>query len=343
MQRLDPRRIRRQIDVGNPLPGEDPLVVGIDVTLPDPSLLSVSPIVFFCVPGGGLNSRYYDLHVDGDARFSFAAAMAARGIITVAMDPLGIGASSKPRDGFNLTPEVVARAAALVCKGVISELCAGSFHSSVPPLPELISIGTGHSLGGLLIVLQQVQWRSFDGVALLGFGTGGLPSALDAELRSLAGKPDRVREEVVGLARARYAEPYFELPAAGRARAIYGGGAEPRALDALREARDRVLATASVFAIVPGSSAPDAANIDVPVFLAVGDKDMCGPPHELPASFPGSSDVTLFRLANTGHTHFVFASAPRLFARMANWAAGVAADISFSAKSPCPSSNPVCA
>jgi pimeloyl-ACP methyl ester carboxylesterase len=269
--------------------------------------------------------------------------MAARGIITVAMDPLGIGASSKPQNGFDLTPEIIARAAALVCKGLIAELRVGSFHSSVPPLPELISIGTGHSLGGLFIVLQQAHWRSFDGVALLGFGTGGLPAVLDAELRSLAGKPDRVREDIVGLARARYPEPYFELPAGGRAREIYGGGAEPRALEALREARDRVLATASVFAIVPGSSAPEAANIDVPVFLAVGDKDMCGPPHELPASFPGSADVTLFRLANTGHTHFVFASAPRLFGRMANWAAGIAADISFSAKSSCPSSNPVCA
>jgi pimeloyl-ACP methyl ester carboxylesterase len=323
MQMAVTQHIRRRIEIGELLPGEGPLAVAIQATLCDASLLSPSPVVFFCVPGGGLNSDYYNLHFDADARFSFADSMAARGLITIAIDPLGTGESSRPRDGFNLTPEAIARANALVSERVLSELHAGTFEPSLPRLPGLISVGVGHSLGGLFIVQQQVQTRVFDGVALLGFGTGGLPAVLDEELRSLAGKADRVRENIVRLARARYAEPYFDLPSDGRAREIYGGNAEPRAVEALREVRTCLLATASLFVIIPGSSAPAAAQVDVPVFLAVGTQDMCGPPHELPASFPGSSDVTLVQLPNTGHTHFVFASAPRLFERLAGWAAGL--------------------
>jgi len=319
--------IRRRIEVGELLPGEGPLAVAIDASLPASKSLSALPVVFFCLPGGGLNSGYYDLQVKGDARFSFAASMAAHGMITVAMDPLGIGASSRPRDGFNLTPDLIARAHALACERVIAELRSGTFAPSLPPIAGLVSIGTGHSVGGLFVVIQQAQSRSFDAVALLGFGTCGLPSALDAELRSLSGKPDEAREQIVSLARARYSEPYSELRSEGRGREIYGGGAEPRALDALREVRDRLLATPSVFAIIPGSCAPEAAQIDAPVFLAVGDRDMCGSTHELPASFPASSDVTLVRLANTGHSHFVFASAPHLFARLAIWAAGLEARV----------------
>ena len=95
-------------------------------------------------------------------------------------------------------------------------------------------------------------------------------------------------------------------------------------MNALRTVQDRLLATVSMFALVPGSSAPEAAQIDVPLLLVVGDRDMCGPPHQLAASFPGSPDVTLLCLPNTGHSHFVFASTSALFPRLALWAETVA-------------------
>jgi pimeloyl-ACP methyl ester carboxylesterase len=146
-----------------------------------------------------------------------------------------------------------------------------------------------------------------------------MPEVLSEEAKAIAHNPEAIRRNVVRLAQAFHAEPYPEVKPNGRGREIFGGGADPRAMNALRAVRDRLLATLSMFVIIPGSCAPEAARIDVPLLLAVGDRDMCGPPHHLPASFPGSSDVTLLCLANTGHSHFVFSSTSELFARLAHW------------------------
>jgi pimeloyl-ACP methyl ester carboxylesterase len=176
----------------------------------------------------------------------------------------------------------------------------------------------------MLIVMQQAQFHSYDAVVLFGFGPVGMPEVLSQEARAMANDPSAIRANVVRLARAFHAEPYPQVKANGRGRDIFGGGADPRAMNALRAVQDRLLATVSMFALVPGSSAPEAAKIDVPLLLVVGDRDMCGPPHQLPASFPGSADVTLLCLPNTGHSHFVFSSTSALFPRLALWAETVA-------------------
>jgi pimeloyl-ACP methyl ester carboxylesterase len=75
--------------------------------------------------------------------------------------------------------------------------------------------------------------------------------------------------------------------------------------------------------MIPGSSAPECARIDTPVFLAVGDRDIAGPPHQIPASFSGSRDVTLLVLPETGHCHFLFASRRGLFTRAQGWVEAV--------------------
>jgi hypothetical protein len=91
------------------------------------------------------------------------------------------------------------------------------------------------------------------------------------------------------------------------------------------------LASASVFVIIPGSSSPETASVDVPVLLAVGDRDICGAAHSLPASFARSPDVTVVELAETGHSHFAFASVDRLFPGIADWVADVTARLAHGA------------
>jgi pimeloyl-ACP methyl ester carboxylesterase len=118
-------------------------------------------------------------------------------------------------------------------------------------------------------------------------------------------------------------DPYPDLNTRGQAREIYGGRADRNALEALRAARDKVLAVMGFFSMLPGSSSDACAQVDVPVFLAVGDRDMTGPSHALPAMFGGSSDVTLLVLPDTGHTHFIFPSCAQLFQRLADWADSV--------------------
>jgi pimeloyl-ACP methyl ester carboxylesterase len=78
--------------------------------------------------------------------------------------------------------------------------------------------------------------------------------------------------------------------------------------------------------MLPGSSSDACAQVDVPVFLAVGDSDMTGPAHALPASFSGSNDIVLLILPDTGHTHFIFPSCAQLYRRLADWGDSVASE-----------------
>jgi hypothetical protein len=57
----------------------------------------------------------------------------------------------------------------------------------------------------------------------------------------------------------------------------------------------------------------------VPVFLGLGDRDIAGPPHGIPAIFPHSRDITLTVLPETGHCQFIFPSRAELFRRIGEW------------------------
>lgn len=313
------------VPIGPVLDGEPDAALAVTVTTPEAGRLSDPPRVYFCVPGGGLDRGYFDLRAGAGTRFSFAVQMADRGGITVAIDPLGIGGSTRPRRGFELTAEAHARALARLHATLCDRLHAGRLLALLPPLPELVGIGVGHSLGGLMVLLQQDVAASFEALALLGFGTHGLPAALDDELRAFAGDPAGAHGNAMRLARGRFAEPYPALAVDGRGREIYGGRADPHALEAMRACRAPLLATVAVFALIPGSSLPAAARVDVPVLLVTGDEDLCAPARELAASFPRSPAVSTVELAATGHSHFAFASVDELFPRIATWAASLMA------------------
>jgi pimeloyl-ACP methyl ester carboxylesterase len=316
--------VERRIDVGGLLPGEGTLAVAADVFLP--SRLRSPPAALFCLPGGAMNRRYFDLRAEGAVgEFSFAAHMSSRGFIVVALDPLGVGGSSRPRDGFELTPDVLTAANALAVDALRSELLAGRLTGE--PLQQLQTIGVGHSMGAMLTAMQQAHQPQHAALMLFGFGTQGLPSALSPEEQSFAGDPAGARGNVVRLARARSPEPYPQIGRSAQAKELFAGdSADRRGVEALQSARAGLLVTAGLFSMIPGSSVPECAQVETPVLLAVGERDIAGPPHQIPASFPASRDVTLLVLPATGHCHFLFDSRRRLFERAAAWCDAILAE-----------------
>ena len=313
--------VQKKIAVGAPLPGEGELSIAVDIFVP-PAMVSPA-IVLFCQPGGALTKDYFNLRLDdGDYAFSFAQFMAARGFITITIDHLGIGASSKPRDGFALTPDVLIAANARVVIDVCKMLRAGTLAETLPPLDEFVSIGVGHSMGAMLTAMQQARYRNYAAIALLGFSTNGLQEYLPEPAHPYINDAAGSRANIERIARAAGNDPYPQLAIAegSSAREIYGGGADRRAVAALATARSHLLAVAGTFSMIPGSTSPDCASIEVPVFLGIGDRDICGPTHAVPASFSASHDVTLLILPQTGHSHFLFVSCARLYARLADWA-----------------------
>lgn len=306
---------RLRISIGEPLPGEGPLEVAAEVFWPESGKLCAPACVMFCLPGGGVSKGYFDLGEPGEG-MSFAAAMTARGYVVVAIDHIGVGESSRPRDGFALTSEVVARCNAAAMERVSRDLRAGMLDRRLPPLPDFISLGVGHSMGAMLLILQQTARRDFSALMLFGFGASGLPAVLTDEERVTLDRPDRGLSELPRLAQKRFQGEAY--PPIARSE-----GAS-RASLALRAVQDRVLAVAAMHSMMPGNIKEEIALIDVPVFLAVGDKDMLGPPLLLPASYEACSDLSLIIVKKCGHHPFVAKSTARLLARAADWAGSVA-------------------
>jgi pimeloyl-ACP methyl ester carboxylesterase len=313
-----------RIDTGLSLEDAGALHSGVSVWLPP--VPEQAPAVWVCLAGGNMNRRYFDLRPPGsdDLSYSFAAQMTVRGFIVVAIDHLGLGDSSKPEDGWQLTPELLTQANAAVSKQVLAMLREGGLDESLGPLPQLRSLGLGHSMGAMMTVLQQHAAHQHAGIALLGFSTRGLPEYAPAAFKDLE-DPLQARPQLVEVARQMFGKPYPVIRSSGGNNAeLYGSArAEPDGVAALKAATDCLLPVPATLSMCPGNIAPEAAAIEVPVFLGLGERDMAGPPHRIPAAFSGSRDVTLHIAAETGHSHFLFPSRSLLFDRLAHWARGV--------------------
>lgn len=316
-------RVDLRLPAGVELPGEPALEIAASVWLPAEPL--AAPAALLCLAGGNMNRRYFDLDAPGDDSFSFAAQMSVRGFVVIALDHLGLGDSTRPADGYALTPDLLASANTCATAIVLARLHAGTLHADLPALPGLRSVGIGHSMGAMLTVLQQVHARAHAAIALLGFSTKGLPKYLQADVRELASDSKAVRARLVEFARRMFVEPYPRIRSSGNGAEVYGSAkADPLGVAALKAATDCLLPVPAFLSMIPGNVAPEAARIEVPVFLGLGDRDMAGPPHEIPAAFPASRDVSLLVLPETGHSHFLFASRTLLFDRLAWWARGLA-------------------
>lgn len=318
-----------RLDSGITLPGAGPLRVAVEVRAPRQASLGAAPVVLVCLPGGGMNRRFFDLMPGGegvgDLSFSFARQMAGRGFVVVCIDHLGVGESDRPEDGYLLTPEVLVQANQHALEQVLAGLRAGSLLGDLPPLPDLVSIGVGHSMGAMLTLLQQAAHRPHAGLALLGFSTRGMPEYLIPEAKALAADTQAVRAELVRLARDTFVVPYPEVKPSPQSNSLFAGAAaEARGVEAIKAARDKMLPVTAFMSMLPGNVAPEAARIDVPLFLALGERDIAGPPHQVPAAFTGSRDVSLHILPESGHSHFLFPARIGLFNRLAGWARLVA-------------------
>lgn len=294
------------------LPNEAPLHIA--ATLYEPATTTDTPILLVCLPGGGMNRGYFDLQPDGgEPSFSFARQMSARGFHVLTLDHLGIGDSSRPADGYALDTWLLAQAHDEALQPLLIELRK--------KMPMLRSVGVGHSMGAMLTLVQQAQYRPHAAIALLGFSTRGLPDYTPPGQAELAKDPEQLREQLPALARRIFREPYPKVQRDPQAKGIFGGSsADPRGVAALKAASDEpLLPLCAYHSMLPGNVAPAAALVDVPVYLAVGDRDMAGPPQQIPAAFTASRDIELQVLPDAGHAHFLFASRAQLFDRLAVW------------------------
>lgn len=292
--------------------------VRCDVFAPPASSEPVT--VLCCLPGGGMSRKYWDIEPAAPfADYSMARHFAERGYVVVSIDPLGVGESSRPDDGYTLRPAIVAAVNAAVVEAVLDALRRGQY-ADIGARTVGAVVGVGHSAGAKLTCVQQAAHRSYDALCLLGFGAAGLPQALSPDELQFANDPDGFSREIVRLARARWNDDPLPPGTTATSPMLLAGMPVPDpVLAAAAATSSSLLALVGLSSMVPGSIDRELATLDVPVFVGVGQHDIGGPPHQIPAVFTGSTDVTLYVLADAGHNHNVAPNRHALWDRVIAW------------------------
>ncbi len=315
-------RHRVSIDVSSVAPdGVEHLAADVILTVPPTS--DQPTVVLVCLPGGGMSRRYFDLQADraGDD-YSMAAHLARAGVVVVLLDHPGVGESDLPVDGYALTPATVAAVDAAAVATIVDGLGNGTLVDGVAAFTKLVPVGCGHSMGGLLTVWMQAGHRPYRAIAALGFAGFGLMGHLSEDERTYADDPARVARDLASLVERRF----------GVARSGGSGGGSTGtspfllAVEVPEHAKAAIGASGSALlnlcgltSMIPGASTPALEAIDVPVFLGVGEFDITGDAHQIPAQFPTSRDITLFVCPGSGHNHNVAPTRGELWDRLVVW------------------------
>jgi hypothetical protein len=273
------------------LPG--PLETAITVHAPaDPV---ERPVVVFAFPGGGYSRGYFDIQRVELAGPSQAEYHCRRGALVIACDHLSVGDSSPTVD--DVTFGQLAAANHGTVAEVLERLRDGSLVERLDPVEPGLVAGVGPSMGGCLLVVQQADHRTFDAMAVLGY----------------SGARMRMPQEPEGVEWRRYAFHWDDEP--------------PSLVDADLSDEPQPWKSPTMPACVPamagsGLIVEQAARVDVPLFVAAGERDVLEDLSREPLAYTACDDVTLFRLRRSAHMHNFAPTRERLWRRLHAWLEG---------------------
>ena len=333
--------------------------VAVTVTLPDVAAMSSPPIVCFAKPGGGYSRGYYTVDLPGPARGAQADWHAARGWIFVSVDHLGVGDSSI-HDAAKLDYTVTAAGNMAAETEVLRRLYDGTLMDGFPAISDPVKIGIGQSMGGCMTIIQQGRYHCYDGIGVLGYSAihthppvrpGCAPIVApwlprDTLLRN-------VPPVIINLAAVQASlVDATQIPASGEHAMLWGFHYAADYDDQMREAALTDLArffhihnpelqagvtcqpwgslttpgAVAQSCLTPGTVAPEAAAVTVPVLVGMGERDTCADVAGEPRAYRSANSVDIFVCPRMSHMHN-FAGTRVWFweriARFADWAAYV--------------------
>jgi pimeloyl-ACP methyl ester carboxylesterase len=270
-----------------------------------------------CLAGGTCSTDYFDLHVSGLAHYGMAEHLASSGVVTIALDHLGVGRSDRVDDIFLVTPQLASVINDFAFRAVLHGLRDGRWGAV-----HLVAVAIGHSMGGMLATVQQARHQTFDGLVVLGHGGDGLPAVLTEEERAISGTLDEATPAIIAAARIRFAQ----LPPVDRRRPVPGSflldDVPAPVRRAFVEQQTGLLYTCGLTSMIPNVTDEEKAGIEVPVIVAFGDHDLTDAYERSAARYSASNDVALYVLSGSAHCHNQASSRMRLWDRIIEWMDG---------------------
>jgi len=314
-----------RVEVRQPVPstgdGGESWELAASVFFPPADTLPERSPVLVAMPGAGYGRDYFDLPEPG---YSEAAYHNRLGTVVVALDHLGVGESSIPP--FELTTlEVVAGANHAAVTSILDHLREGTLAPGTGRISPACVVGAGQSMGGHILVGMQAYHRTFDGVAILGSSMVCTAMPTGPERQPVAVPEGASAEEAAALVTEqtdwRYAFFWEDVPEPLVEADVAGGYPLRNTAPAWGSTTFPGLATAMVF---PGAVAPEAARIDVPVLIGMGERDVCREPIAELAAFTSATDIALLVVPRMAHMHNFAGTRARMWDRIDAFIAQVA-------------------
>jgi pimeloyl-ACP methyl ester carboxylesterase len=319
----------------------EPLHTRVTVVLPDPRALADPPVVCFGFPGGGYSRGYFTFDMPGATGGGQAGFHTERGWVFVACDHLLVGESDAPSDPAALTFEGVAAANHATVTEVLRLLAAGEVADGFPAITDPVTLGIGQSMGGCFTIVAQGQHGTFDGIGILGY------SAIQTVLWMPPGTPDAGAMfvprgsdvMVLGVDDLVERTPQFAGDDSGLPGTTPGFHFDDVPRDIVEadmldfptrggrtlEWASATMPPCAITMLSPGVVAPEAAVINVPVLVAVGERDVVPDPRAEPRAYQRSPDVTVSICPRMSHMHNFASTREQFWQRLHSWGSGVAA------------------
>jgi hypothetical protein len=323
-----------RIDVGVTARGAaSPLQIAATVHVPTGYSSMTRATAIFAVPGGGYSRGHYDMHFPQHAGYSQARYHRDNGLIFVACDPIGVGASSLPEAAsidFAMLGDTYDAAVRELCRRIAN----GTLAPGLPATASLTRIGIGQSMGGKVTVLAQGRRRTFDAIGVLGASAIRtiLPqrdaAAREASVqghmhaRGSAVDAESVARSSRSIADFVYPFHWEDVPP-DILQADIGGG-YPLRRAPVPPFGSATIPPCAVTMMSPGAIAAEAAAVSVPVFVGVGERDVCPDPRAEPRAYANSADITVHIVPRMAHMHNFAGTRELLWARLERWTRGIA-------------------
>lgn len=265
--------------------------------------------LFFCQPGGGNSKTYFDLGQADGFDYGFASRMTGLGHAVMLMDHAGIGDNKIDEAHPFFTPRQSAGFTAQALRRFFA-------HPSVAGLKK---IGTGHSMGGMMITLLNAL-LPFDAICLLGSNAGGLDWGLQEADLDYVEQPEKLEKEMEPRVLEMFKAPFIRYESSGPSLDSKVFGAENEAAhELLMRVQDILYSAGGYMSMIRGSFRPEVNNITTPLFMASGEHDLGVPPEEARRDYVNAASIRQMVLPETGHNSFAFKSIEDLCEALDRW------------------------